>query len=244
MRKLFLCALVALAAMAALGAVVVSSAGAARPLQPPTLVGVSFSGTPTFSNASCSANGNGSFDYAVSGTASGPYAGTYSETGTVTVGPGSLNQLVHNPNPGPLETSYTLEWYGDGVATGQATFSIDSPAGMVSGSKTWSVLTGSCTSTGRVRGQLLGIAFDATVLLLLNQAYSDGSGLNSYGATIESGRRTYCDSGTTELNAGVFEAYTSTPLGFDLTLASPSYSSTFASAGEEVSRAHPKGGCG
>lgn len=245
MRRVFLGALVTLATTGVLGVVAVPSADASKPVRPPSLAGVSFSGTPTFSNASCSADGSGSFDYAVSGTLSGPYAGSYSETGTVTAGQGFRDSYVQL-NPNFFGFSWTLSWFWNGPATGQATFSIDSPAGRVSGTKTWSSLAGACSSRGFLLYRLLGIPGNYTIPVLLHQANSSDSGLNSYSATIESGRRTYCDSGTTELNAGVFEVveWPSDLPEIEETFIPASYTSSFASGAGEVSRAHPKAGCG
>lgn len=67
------------------------------------------------SSYSCNPSGNSSSNWSVSGTAVGPYPGTFTESGTVAFGPQT-----------PLAT----------VTSFQAQFTITSPAGTVTGTKT------------------------------------------------------------------------------------------------------------
>ena len=72
--------------------------------------------TIVVTNALCNDAGTSTFTYQVSGVATGPYAGTFTESGTVTLG--------------PLTPSFSKD-----ILALTATFSIDSPAGQVTGSK-------------------------------------------------------------------------------------------------------------
>jgi len=76
---------------------------------------------------SCDPAGNSTITFAAQGTAAGPFAGTFTETGTLTVGPQNLPQAV----PGSLFTVSAGQ-----VLTFNAHFTIDSAAGQVSGDKT------------------------------------------------------------------------------------------------------------
>lgn len=80
-------------------------------------------GTPAITDLSCPATGAGSFNYAVSGPATGPYSGTFTEMGTVTSGP--LSEL-----PPPLEGFIVGR-----METALITFTIQSPEGFVTGRK-------------------------------------------------------------------------------------------------------------
>ena len=95
---------------------------------PPTLTGEFVSAFPEFSPTStidivsdCDPDGTSTISWSVSGDAIGPYAGTFVETGTATVGPQAGPLFV---NGIPLGDIVTLE----------AFFSIDSPTGQVMGS--------------------------------------------------------------------------------------------------------------
>jgi hypothetical protein len=106
---------VGVAAMAGLlgPSVIGSSASAAQSAPPPTLTGETLSGgTGVESGVFC--QNTGSFSFTVSGTATGPYSGTFTETGSGTVNP-----------------AFT-------VATFTTSFTINSPTGQVRGTKTFS----------------------------------------------------------------------------------------------------------
>lgn len=84
----------------------------------------------------CDPDGTSVLSYTTSGEAFGPYPGTYMESGTATVGPQA---------PGAVG-------FGGFVLTFDATFTIDSPVGQVSGTKTLAVpqsefLGGTCQFT-------------------------------------------------------------------------------------------------
>jgi hypothetical protein len=177
------------------------------------LDGESFNGVPTFSNEACNPQGTSSFNYSVSGDASGPYAGAFLETGTVTVGP----QTVPQEYTVPLGTlTGTLTVKTGAVATLEATFTIQSPQGVITGTKTLVTgASGACEDTGQLNGFLL----NQTVPVLLRGA----SGDLSYSAPIPTSKKTYCDTGTSTLNMGEFIAGT---LG---TLQAPSFTESFAS---------------
>jgi hypothetical protein len=108
--------LAAVAALAAglLGPAVIGVPAASAQAAPPTLAGEQLTGPqPGTIGISCSSNsGTGSFSFTTSGTATGPYPGTFTETGSGTV------------NPAARLASYT------------ATFTIDSAAGEVTGTDT------------------------------------------------------------------------------------------------------------
>lgn len=88
---------------------------------PPSLVGERLDSghAPNVYTLACNADGSGTVSWQVSGTATGPYPGTFTETGSVTVGPG-YDDL------GPTRNA---------VTSAQASFVITSPVGTVRGSK-------------------------------------------------------------------------------------------------------------
>jgi len=106
---------------------------AAAQVPPPTLSGESFAaglfttpagqGSIAVTSANCNPAGNSSFSYKVSGPATGPYPGTFTETSTVTMGPQNIGAGFSNPTA--LITKWTVS------------FTITSPAGSVTGTKTF-----------------------------------------------------------------------------------------------------------
>lgn len=106
---------------------------AAAQVRPPTLTGESLAaglfttppglGSIAVTSAACNPAGNSSFSYRVSGPAAGPYPGTFTETGTVTMGPQDIPSGFSNPNA--LITGWAVS------------FTITSPAGSVTGTKTF-----------------------------------------------------------------------------------------------------------
>lgn len=101
---------------------------------PPTLTGEFLSAFPTAIPtstvdivATCDPAGTSTIAWSVSGTAFGPYPGTFVETGTATVGPQTAPAYVNG-----IQLGY--------LVTVEAFFAIDSPTGQVIGSKR---LTGS-----------------------------------------------------------------------------------------------------
>ena len=122
-------------------------------------------GIPT-TNFVCDPTGTSSASFAVSGTATGPYPGTYTETGTITWGP--------QTNGG-----------GTGSITSfQAQFTITSPNGTVTGSKTLESNPTSgvaiCINQG---GQVsLGdsVNYTATISTLTGDAIDEGTAYASF----------------------------------------------------------------
>ena len=120
---------------------------ASAQVPPPTLTGETLSslGPETTSTSfNCDPQGTSTFTYQTSGVAAGPYPGTYSETGTVTLGPQVL--------PGGPPILFLISW--------TASFTITSTAGTVTGTKTLSPLVppqsppaiGACTTGGQTFG--------------------------------------------------------------------------------------------
>jgi hypothetical protein len=108
--------------------VVLAVPAAAAQVPPPTLNLELFTAAPfmavgsiAVTSATCNPAGDSSFRYRVSGSASTPYQGTFTETGTVTMGPQNISNGSSNPN---------------GLLTGwTASFTITSPTGSVTGTK-------------------------------------------------------------------------------------------------------------
>ena len=124
-------------------------------------------GEPGTSNVqgTCNPLGTSTFTFMVTGTAFGPYPGTFTETGTVT-----LSSL-------PTATSF------------ESTFTIDSPAGTVEGSKSLAgfeaASLGLCGATAFPTGGADSLLFQGTV---------------SYAATITTPLGTATDSGESFVN--------------------------------------------
>jgi hypothetical protein len=125
-----------------------SAPAIAAQVPPPTLTGESFAaglfttpagqGSITLTSASCDPAGTSTLSYQVSGPAAGPYPGTFTETGTVTMGP--QNNPSGFSNPSALITSWTVS------------FTITSPAGSVTGTETLptgATTTGICTTASQ-----------------------------------------------------------------------------------------------
>lgn len=118
MRRLFATIVIALAALVSASPV---SADTAVP--PPTLTGETLTiSAPTIVTASCNPAGTSTISYAVSGVAVGSYPGAYSERGTVTLGPQTLPQFTAGFEAGPITSV-------------EVSFSISSPTGHVTGTK-------------------------------------------------------------------------------------------------------------
>jgi hypothetical protein len=103
--------------LAGLAATVSAPAAAAQPL----LAGEIFVGTPVVTSVECDPSGVSTFTYTVTGIATGPYPGTFTETGTARIGP----QPPSPPGgirPIPVDSFH-------------ATFEIDSLLGDVKGTK-------------------------------------------------------------------------------------------------------------
>jgi hypothetical protein len=110
--------------------------------------------------ASCNPSGTSTISYFASGVAVGPYAGTFTETGSATIGPLTAGVFVNGFEFGFLTNL-------------DAFFTIDSPAGQVTGTKTLvlpSTVLGLCydTNPGAFREICcsptgFGLHYDATI---------------------------------------------------------------------------------
>ena len=129
-------------------ALVAGGTAAAAQVPPSTLAGESFAaglfttpaglGSIAVTSDNCNPAGSSSFSYQVSGPAAGPYPGTFTETSTVTMGPQNISGGFSNPSA--LITGWTVS------------FTITSPAGSVTGTKTLPTGTtgvGICTTASQ-----------------------------------------------------------------------------------------------
>ena len=176
LRRQVLVCLALLAGMLAL-----SSAASAQ-VPPPTLTGETFLGglfdpsgqsSVMVTSASCDPTGNSTFTYQASGPATGPYVGTYSETGTVTMGPQTV--------PGTPPNGFVTSWTASFTITG-------SPLGTVSGTKTLPpnapTLPGVCkgfdvlfpAERGAATGLQNALSYTATITVPGGAQYSDHGG--------------------------------------------------------------------
>lgn len=126
--------------------------------------------------ANCNPAGTSTFSYSASGNAFGPFPGTFTETGTVTIGP-----QFFAPGEGVA--------FGD-VQTFSASFTIDSPLGHVTGTKSLPVSGfhgGTCVTPSP------GSPFSGATLFLPTAAYA---------AQITTAAGTFADSGNTTIEIG------------------------------------------
>lgn len=128
-----------MAIIAVLGSLVAPSV--VRASTPPSLTGEFLVASPVDITATCSETGTSTISYSASGLAFGPYAGTFTEVGTVTIG-------QTPPTPAQFVNGFPLTR----VATLVAFFTIDSEAGQVTGTKRLIVES----------DQVLGLCFDFT----------------------------------------------------------------------------------
>ena len=110
-----------LALVAGLVVVAFPASTALADAAPPTLAGEAlFDSTPAIT-VNCDVNGTSVISFSASGVATGPYPGTFTEVGRASIGPQSFD--VNGTPTGPLMTF-------------DAVFTIDSPVGQVTGTKT------------------------------------------------------------------------------------------------------------
>lgn len=111
-----------------------ASFGQAASLAGETFESVGAGQATTFDSFTCNANGTTTFTFHTQGSAFGPYSGTFTETGTFTVGP-QTNTTIDSRGVGPI-----LDFH--------ATFTIQSavPAGTVTGTKHLSPATPTAAS--------------------------------------------------------------------------------------------------
>ena len=138
---------------------------------PPPLTGEFFLGAPTVT-ATCNPTGTSTISYSVSGTAFGPYPGTFTETGTATIGPNIAGQFVNGLEAGFL-TSF------------DAFFTIDSPTGQVTGTKQL-----------ELPSTVFGFCYDLGPGVFLHELSPSPTGFGlHYDATIQSAGAFFGDSG-------------------------------------------------
>lgn len=184
-----------LGALIVLGIVALAtlSGRAAADTLPPTLTGEFFSDLNVeVINATCNPNGTSTISYYSTGDAVGPYPGTYTESGTVTIGPPSLQQFVNGLQLGTISTI-------------QAFFTIDSSTGQVTGTKQLRV---SNTGTSACYDlQNYQVPNGPVISGVFRRVCSCGAEFNiDYDATIKTAAGTFGDSGQSELLLEQFEA--------------------------------------
>jgi hypothetical protein len=152
---------------------------------PSTLTGEQLTGETTITNpgATCTPSNtmdgaSHTFSYTATGVATGPYPGTFTESGTVT-----FSNTFPDSNGDPAGP----------ISSWNVSFRINSPAGQIVGSKSISRTPG---STG-ICGDITSPTFSKF------ERFADGT-LN-YGALIRIGAHAYVDYGTSQDNAGYFQ---------------------------------------
>jgi hypothetical protein len=156
------------------------------------------------SQVSCNADGSGTIRYTVSGTAAGPYVGTYTETGVITLGPRVAQGA---PRPGP---------YGASPVVGfEATFHLDSASASVDGRKFISAPNGSggC-GEGRTGFDLQSQAFlvsdyEATIHPVAGGAFADEGVVIVSTFAITAANQSPVEQPLTATNTGHFELFSS-----------------------------------
>jgi MBG domain (YGX type) len=167
------------------------------PTDPPTLTGQAFveSSSPFLEPrypGSCDRTADSSFTYDSSGVTDGPYPGTYTEQGTITVGPQTLPDRGYLPNPVGAGFVASSRGFPTGLVTVHAEFHIDSAVGDVTGTKTLVAATtddvGACLDftdelvpesgrpgTGYIRDAYATVSYDATITTAAGTFQDTGS---------------------------------------------------------------------
>jgi hypothetical protein len=185
-------------AVAALGA-------APAAAQPPTLTGevlrqhTAFAGTTTGNCSTDPDTGATSFSFDFEGPATGPYTGSFTESIRVTIGPATgvlpLAPFPDGFDPGAANPSQF-------IAAGQllaldATFTIESPTGNVSGTKTLSTVVPADPTHAGVCAEFTNTPSPVGPV---SGAYKDVRAFDlTYEATITSTEGTFRDEGTSEV---------------------------------------------
>lgn len=192
-RALVVCALV-------VGAIVVASPAGAVTAMPPSLVGEqlfagldSSGGRGTFmTNFTCNADQSGQITFSASGVAVGPYPGTFVESGSLTIGPGTL------PGAGP-------------VATLTTDFEISSGTTLITGHKTVLVAStnqGACATFGDLGSDVFfvsQVSYTATITLSSTSAFQDTGSGSVVGHNALAGGVFFLAVGPPEGSASLFE---------------------------------------
>ena len=146
-------------ALLLLVALLAAPAAGAAATPPPTLTGEtlrSTSGNNSQNTLSCNAESGdrgGTFTFGATGTAPGPYSGPFTETGRGTIVQGDSGQRTL--------TDFT------------ASFTIDSPLGQVTGTKTLIRGTGFCDEATRLVGVFVETTYRATITTPEGITYTD-----------------------------------------------------------------------
>jgi hypothetical protein len=117
-------------------------------------------GTSTFSGT-CDPLGNSTFQFTVTGLAEGPYPGTFTESGTITFGPFGVVEV------------------GFGVAAFNASFTIQSAVGTVTGTKTLATPNTGFGACGVFAFPTGGIDFEGNVVYQAQITTPGGSATDS-----------------------------------------------------------------
>lgn len=164
-----------LAVLAALASGMVTMSSASAQVGPPVLTGERFlspdasgGGAPPQVTANCNPFGTSTISFTVTGIAVGPYPGTFTESGTAVID--TTNPFVFGP-----------------VTSFNASFTIDSPIGTVSGTKS--------LINNPIRAGDLGFCSEGALVSFVVAT--------DYQAQIDSGGATYADQG--ETNAALNE---------------------------------------
>lgn len=143
----------------------------AQIVPPPTLTGETLNagfGSQTFStSSSCDPSNTSTFSYQTSGTATGPYPGTFIETGTVTIGPQVFPSGQSAPS-GPVTSwtaSFTITTPTGEIVTGTKTLTLPPPGGgpPVTGICTNGSATFGAEQAANTAGSAQSLAYTATI---------------------------------------------------------------------------------
>jgi hypothetical protein len=129
-----------------------------------------FGGSATVTSKTCNADGSGSLSFTADGTATGPYPGIFHEVGTIVLAPTAANGNVY-------------------VTSADATFTITSPIGNVSGTKSFNTSANPGDSAGRC-------SFEPTDIDPGRFLNFQSQQQQTYQATITTAHGQFTDSGT------------------------------------------------
>ena len=159
---------------------------------PPTLAGELFSDQNVqMIGGTCNPAGTSTITYYTTGVAVGPYPGTYTESGTATIGP-----AAGNGSPNGFELGF--------ITTIDAFFTIDSPTGQVTGTKQLTVSGTGMSACYDVQNRPFpdGTLFTGVFRRLCS---CGATFLVHYDATIKTTDGTFGDSGGSDLLLEQFE---------------------------------------
>jgi hypothetical protein len=222
----------------ALAAVFACSALAAQSAPPPTLTGeqlvASFPATAPAVQAQCNPDGSSTLTLTTGGVATGPYPGTWTGTILVLIGP------QHGaPSATGFLTGPVVSW--------QESFRVDSPNGVVTGTKTLSANAGNLGVCREFHGEqppdspLFGVNLNGYF-------YEANAAALSYEATIDPpGKGSYHDEGTATgslSNSHVTCCPNEAGQDLDVKFSSGSFQEQFQSTLSTTVKSKPGRGCG